>query len=40
MFCFIFIFFSLFFFLRFTEIESQVFVGVEGKIGIRDESYA
>ena len=34
------IFFSLRFFLRFTEIESQVFVGEEGKVGLRDESYA
>ena len=33
-------FFSLCFFLRFTKIGPQVFVGVEGKVDLRDESYA
>ena len=36
----IFYFSSLRFFLRFTKIGSQVFVGAEGKVDLRDESYA
>ena len=36
-----FYFFSFFgFFIRFMEIGSQIFVGAEGKVGLRDESYA
>ena len=34
------IFFSLRFFLRFMKIGPQVFVGTEGKVDLRDESYA
>ena len=34
------IFFSLRFFLRSMKIEPQVFVGTEGKVDLRDESYA
>ena len=34
-----FIFFSLSFFLRSTKIGLQVFVGTEGKVDLRDESY-
>ena len=37
---FIFIFFSLCFFLRSMKIGSQVFVGTKGKVDLRDESYA
>ena len=37
---FIFIFSSLRFFLRFTKIGSQVFVGAKGKVDLRDKSYA
>ena len=37
---FIFIFFSLSFFLRSMKIGPQVFVGTEGKVDLRDESYA
>ena len=33
-------FFSLRFFLRSTKIGPQVFVGTEGKVDLRDESYA
>ena len=33
-------FFSLCFFLGSTKIGSQVFVGIEGKVDLRDESYA
>ena len=33
-------FFSLRFFLRSMKIEPQVFVGAEGKVDLRDESYA
>ena len=33
-------YFSLRFFLRFTKIRPQVFVGTEGKVDLRDESYA
>ena len=36
----IFIFFFLCFFLRFMKIGSQVFVGTEGKVDLRDEIYA
>ena len=36
----IFIFFSLRFFLRSMNIGTQVFVGTEGKVDLRDESYA
>ena len=36
----IYLFFSLSFFLRSTNIGSQVFVGTEGKVDLRDESYA
>ena len=36
----IFFFFSLRFFLRFTKIGPQVFVKAEGKVDLRDESYA
>ena len=31
---------SLCFFLKSTEIGQQVFVGTEGKVDLRDESYA
>ena len=31
---------SLRFFLRFTEIESYIFIEAEGKVGLHDESYA
>ena len=34
------IFYSLRFFLRSTKIGPQVFVGIEGKVDLRDESYA
>ena len=34
------IFFSLRFFLRSMKIGSQVFVGAEGKVDLRNESYA
>ena len=34
------LFSSLRFLLRSTKIEQTIFVGVEGKIGLRDESYA
>ena len=34
------IFFSLRFFFRSTKIGPQVFVGTEGKVDLRDESYA
>ena len=34
------IFSSLLFFLRFTKIGPQVFIGTEGKVDLRDESYA
>ena len=34
------LFFSLRFFLKFTKIGQQVFVGAEGKVDLRDESYA
>ena len=34
------ILFSLRFFLRSTKIGPQVFVGTEGKVDLRDESYA
>ena len=37
---FIFYFSSLRFFLRYMEIGPQVFVGAEGKVDLRDESYA
>ena len=37
---FIFNIFSLRFFFRSTKIEPQVFVGTEGKVDLRDESYA
>ena len=37
---FIFIFSSLRFFLKSTKIGPQVFVGIEGKVDLRDESYA
>ena len=37
---FILYFFSLSFFLRSTKIGPQVFVGTEGKVDLRDESYA
>ena len=37
---FYFYFFSLCFFLRSTKIGPQVFVGAEGKVDLRDESYA
>ena len=33
-------FFSLRFFFRSTKIGPQVFVGAEGKVDLRDESYA
>ena len=33
-------FFSFRFFLRSTKIEPQVFVGAEGKVDLRDKSYA
>ena len=33
-------FFSLYFFLRFIEIGPYIFVGAEGNVGLRDESYA
>ena len=33
-------FFSLCFFLRSTKIGLHVFVGTEGKVDLRDESYA
>ena len=33
-------FFSLCFFFRSTKIGPQVFVGTEGKVDLRDESYA
>ena len=36
----IFIFFSLCFFLRSMKIGPQVFIGTEGKVDLRDESYA
>ena len=36
----IYIYFSLLFFLRSMKIEQQVFVGTEGKVDLRDESYA
>ena len=35
-----FFFFSLHFFLRSTKIGLQVFIGTEGKVDLRDESYA
>ena len=34
------ILFSLRFFLRSTKIGPQVFIGTEGKVDLRDESYA
>ena len=34
------IFFFICFFLRSTKIGSQIFVGTEGKVDLRDESYA
>ena len=37
---FILFFLSLCFFLRSTKIGSQVFVGTEGKVDLRDKSYA
>ena len=37
---FIFIFSSIRFFLRSTEIGPQVFIGTEGKVDLHDESYA
>ena len=37
---FYFYYFSLCFFLRSKKIESQVFVGTEGKVDLRDERYA
>ena len=36
----IYIFSSIHFFFRFTKIGSLVFVGTEGKVDLRDESYA
>ena len=41
-FCFYFYYFFLcfFFFFRSTKIGPQVFVGTEGKVDLRDESYA
>ena len=33
-------FYSFRFFLRSTKIGPQVFIGIEGKIDLRDESYA
>ena len=33
-------FFSFHFFLRFTKVRPQVFVGAEGKVDLRDESCA
>ena len=35
-----FFYFFLRFFFRFTKIGPQVFVGAEGKVDLRDESYA
>ena len=35
-----FLFFSLRFFLRSMKIGPQVFIGTEGKVDLRDESYA
>ena len=35
-----FIFSSFLFFLKSTKIGSQVFIGTEGKVDLRDESYA
>ena len=35
-----FLYFFLRFFLRSTKIESQVFIITEGKVDLRDESYA
>ena len=37
---FLFLFSSLRFFIRFTKIGPQIFVEAEGKVGLRDESYA
>ena len=37
---FYFIFSSLYFFLEFIEIGPKIFVKAEGKVGVRDESYA
>ena len=37
---FYFYYFSLYFFLRSTKIEPQVFVGTEGKVDQRDKIYA
>ena len=34
------IFFSLYFFFRSTKIGPHVFIGDEGKVNLRDESYA
>ena len=36
----IFYFFSLCFFFKFMKIRPRVFVGTEGKVDLRDESYA
>ena len=37
---FLFLFFSLRFFFKFTKIGPQVFIGAENKVDLRDKSYA